>query len=188
MKLIRFGKPGQEKPGIETHDGKRWSVEAFGEDYDATFLSGDGINRLQDWWSKHQAECPEVAPEVRLGPPSALPSKIICVGLNYAAHALESGLEIPKEPVIFAKAPSSVIGPYDNIVIPKGSVKTDWEVELAIVIGKKASYVSQEDALDFVAGYVLHNDVSERAFQIERGGQWVKGKVRIHLHPWARGW
>jgi 2-keto-4-pentenoate hydratase/2-oxohepta-3-ene-1,7-dioic acid hydratase in catechol pathway len=187
MKLIRFGNPGEEKPGIETNDGKRWDVSAFGEDYNASFLDSDGINRLRDWWSVNQEKCPEIDPSTRLGPPTAIPSKLICVGLNYAAHAVESGLDIPGEPVIFAKAPSSVIGPNDNIVIPKGSVKTDWEVELAIVIGKKASYVSEKDALDYIAGYVLHNDVSEREFQIERGGQWLKGKSAdtfAPLGPW----
>jgi len=114
--------------------------------------------------------------EIRLGAPLVRPSKIVCVGLNYAQHAAESGMNVPEEPVLFFKASSAIVGPYDPIVIPKGSLKTDWEVELAVVIGRKASYVNEEDALKYVAGYVLHNDVSERDFQLERSGQWVKGK------------
>ena len=124
----------------------------------------------------NQTHCAVIDPSVRLGAPLARPSKIVCVGLNYAKHAEESGMEPPKEPVLFFKATSAIVGPNDNIIIPKGSIKTDWEVELAVVIGAKASYVSKADALSHVAGYVLHNDVSEREFQIERSGQWVKGK------------
>jgi 2-keto-4-pentenoate hydratase/2-oxohepta-3-ene-1,7-dioic acid hydratase in catechol pathway len=125
---------------------------------------------------ENASECPTIGNEVRLGTPLVRPSKIVCVGLNYAQHAAESGMGVPKEPVLFFKATSAIVGPNDDLVIPKGSVKTDWEVELAIVIGKKASYVSEENALDHVAGYVLHNDYSEREFQLEKEGQWVKGK------------
>ncbi|MFH4967454.1 fumarylacetoacetate hydrolase family protein [Gaetbulibacter sp. M240] len=176
MKLIRFGEPGKEKPGVQLANGKKLNVEAFGSDYDEGFFGHGGIENLGQWLSENQSACPEVGDEVRLGPPLTRPSKIVCVGLNYAQHAAESGMEIPKEPVLFFKSTTAIVGPYDDIIIPKGSKKTDWEVELAIVIGKKASYVEESNALDHVAGYVLHNDVSERAFQLERSGQWVKGK------------
>jgi len=176
MKLIRFGTLQNEKPGVQLQDGTRLDVSAFGSDYDETFFGTDGIEKLSQWLKQHQDSCPVVASDVRLGAPLARPSKIVCVGLNYAKHAEESGMAPPKEPVLFFKASSAITGPFDPIRIPKGSTKTDWEVELALVIGKKASYVSEKEALNHVAGYVLHNDVSERAFQLERSGQWVKGK------------
>lgn len=176
MKLIRFGTPQNEKPGVQLQDGTRLDVSAFGSDYDETFFGTEGIEKLSQWLEQHQDSCPVVARDVRLGAPLARPSKIVCVGLNYAKHAEESGMAPPEEPVLFFKASSAITGPFDPIRIPKGSTKTDWEVELALVIGKKASYVSEKEALNHVAGYVLHNDVSERAFQLERSGQWVKGK------------
>jgi len=176
MKLIRFGKRDTEKPGVLLEDGTRLDVSAFGSDFDESFFGNEGPSKLEEWLKKNQANCPKVADEIRWGSPLCRPSKLVCVGLNYAKHAEESGMEAPKEPVLFFKATSAIVGPYDPIVIPKGSQKTDWEVELAVVIGKKASYVSEEEALNHVAGYVLHNDVSERAFQLERSGQWVKGK------------
>ncbi|SHJ37867.1 2-keto-4-pentenoate hydratase/2-oxohepta-3-ene-1,7-dioic acid hydratase (catechol pathway) [Arenibacter nanhaiticus] len=176
MKLIRFGAVGSEKPGVQLEDGKRLDVSAFGQDYTEDFFGGDGLERLKNWLADNAGTCPVVDSGVRLGAPLVRPSKIVCVGLNYAKHAAESGMAVPKEPVLFFKATSAIVGPNDDLIIPKGSEKTDWEVELAIVIGKKASYVSEENALDHVAGYVLHNDYSERAFQIEREGQWVKGK------------
>ncbi len=176
MKLIRFGETGKEKPGVQLEDGTRLDVSAFGQDYDENFFGNEGIAKLQDWLASHQSECPKVGGDVRLGPPMTRPSKLVCVGLNYAKHAAESGMDIPKEPVLFFKATSAIVGPNDDLIIPKGSKKTDWEVELAVVIGKKASYVSEADAMDHIAGYVLHNDYSEREFQIERSGQWVKGK------------
>lgn len=176
MKLIRFGAEGQEKPGVQLADGKKIDVSAFGTDYNEEFFGNNGIEKLGKWLETNSDSCPEIGGDVRLGAPLTRPSKIVCVGLNYAMHAAESGMDIPKEPVLFFKATSSIVGPNDDIIIPKGSTKTDWEVELAIVIGKKASYVEEADALDHVAGYVLHNDVSERAFQLERSGQWVKGK------------
>jgi len=176
MKLIRFGKLNREKPGVLLEDGTRLDVSAFGSDFDESFFGTEGPSKLSDWLKKNQATCPKIAEEIRWGSPLCRPSKLVCVGLNYAKHAEESGMEAPKEPVLFFKATSAIVGPYDPIVIPKGSQKTDWEVELAIVIGKKASYVTEEEALNHVAGYVLHNDVSERAFQLERSGQWVKGK------------
>lgn len=175
MKLIRFGEAGHELPGIEMENGIRVNVSAFGEDYDKHFLGSDGRARLSKWL-KHARNIPEVSPEIRLGPPLKRPSKIVCVGLNYAKHAIESGMEIPSEPVLFFKSTSAIVGPNDDLVIPPGSEKTDWEVELAVVIGRRATYVKEEDAMDHVAGYVLHNDYSERAFQLEQGGQWVKGK------------
>ena len=176
MKLIRFGTPQNEKPGVQLQDGTRLDVSAFGSDYDETFFGTKGIEKLSQWLEQHQDSCPVVASDVRLGAPLARPSKIVCVGLNYAKHAEESGMAPPEEPVLFFKASSAITGPFDPIRIPKGSTKTDWEVELALVIGKKASYVSEKEALNHVAGYVLHNDVSERSFQLERSGQWVKGK------------
>lgn len=176
MKLIRFGTLQNEKPGVQLQDGTRLDVSAFGSDYDETFFGTEGIEKLSQWLEQHQDSCPVVASDVRLGAPLARPSKIVCVGLNYAKHAEESGMAPPEEPVLFFKASSAITGPFDPIRIPKGSTKTDWEVELALVIGKKASYVSEQEALNHVAGYVLHNDVSERAFQLERSGQWVKGK------------
>lgn len=176
MKLIRFGNPGQEKPGLLLDDGRRIDASGFGRDYDEAFFGGDGLERLAEWAAANSATAPLVDDSVRLGPPLTRPSKIVCIGLNYADHAKESGAEIPKEPILFFKATSAIVGPNDPIVIPKHSVKTDWEVELAFVIGKKASYVTEEKALEHIAGYVLHNDYSEREWQLERGGQWVKGK------------
>jgi 2-keto-4-pentenoate hydratase/2-oxohepta-3-ene-1,7-dioic acid hydratase in catechol pathway len=176
MKLIRFGKINEEKPGVLLVDGIRLDVSAFVQDYDEAFFGSNGIDKLRLWLDNNQENCPKVGDDVRLGPPLSRPSKIVCVGLNYAKHAAESGMDIPEEPVLFFKASSAIVGPNDPIIIPKNSEKTDWEVELAVVIGKKASYVSEADALNHVAGYVLHNDVSERAFQLERSGQWVKGK------------
>ena len=176
MKLIRFGAINEEKPGVLLADGTKIDVSAFGQDYDEAFFGSTGINKLQAWLGANQNNCPVIGDDVRVGPPLSRPSKIVCVGLNYAKHAAESGMDIPEEPVLFFKASSAIVGPFDPIVIPKGSEKTDWEVELAVVIGQKASYVSESEALNHVAGYVLHNDVSERAFQLERSGQWVKGK------------
>jgi len=176
MKLIRFGALGKEKPGVQLQEGTRLDVSRFIQDYDEAFFGTGGIEKLKVWLEKNKDHCPKVPDTVRLGAPMARPSKIICVGLNYAKHAEESGMEPPKEPVLFFKASSAIVGPYDDIRLPKGSTKTDWEVELAIVVGNKASYVSESEALTHVAGYVLHNDVSERAFQIERSGQWAKGK------------
>ena len=176
MKLIRFGAINDEKPGIITSDGTRRDISAFGSDYDEAFFRGNGIQKLRDWLENNLNICPIIGKSIRLGSPLVRPSKIVCVGLNYAMHAEESGMDIPEEPILFFKASSAIVGPYDSIVIPKGSKKTDWEVELAVIIGKKASYVSEIDAMDHVFGYVLHNDVSERAYQLERSGQWVKGK------------
>lgn len=176
MKLIRYGILGKEKPGVQLHDGTRIDISGFGEDFDENFFGTEGIERLQKWLESNQSYCKKIPNDVRLGQPLVRPSKIVCVGLNYAKHAAESGMASPKEPVIFFKATSAMVGPNDDVIIPKNSEKTDWEVELAIVIGKRASYVSEADAFEHIAGYVLHNDYSERAFQIEKEGQWCKGK------------
>ena len=176
MKLIRFGEVGKEKPGIILANGTKINVSDFGSDYDEFFFGNNGLQRLKDWLKINKENCPVIDKSIRLGVPLVRPSKIVCVGLNYTKHAEESGMEIPKEPVLFFKATSALSGPFDKIIIPKNSKKTDWEVELAIIIGKKASYITKEEALGHVAGYVLHNDVSEREFQLERSGQWVKGK------------
>lgn len=176
MKLIRVGSPGFEKNGIETDDGRRLDVSSFGEDFDEAFFGSNGIQRLKSWLLENQSSIDEFPKSGRYGCPMGRPSKIVCVGLNYRAHALESGMDIPEEPVLFFKATTAICGPNDSVKIPEGSSKTDWEVELGVVIGKEARSVSVESALDYVAGYVLHNDYSERDFQLERGGQWVKGK------------
>ena len=175
MKLIRFGEAGHEKPGVIIGD-KKLAVTSFTEDYNEAFFETGGLARLADFTSKNESSLQEIPAGVRLGSPVCRPSKIICIGLNYADHAKESNMQLPAEPIIFFKSTTTLVGPNDDLVIPKTSVKTDWEVELAVVIGKKTSYVSEEDALDYVAGYCLTNDYSERAFQLERGGQWVKGK------------
>lgn len=187
MKLIRFGSAGSEKPGVITSNGQWLDVSSFVTDFDEAFFATEGINRLQDWLVHNASTCPVVDQSVRLGSPLARPSKIICIGLNYVDHAKESNMAVPAEPIVFFKSTTAIVGPNDDLVIPRGSEKTDWEVELAVVIGKKASYVTKEDALDYVAGYVLHTDYSERAFQLERGGQWVKGKscdTFAPLGPW----
>lgn len=175
MKLFRFGNPGTEKPGV-LHNEQKLDVSAFGEDFNEAFFTNDGLNRLEKWLDEHMGDCPHVSDQERLAPPIHKPGKIVCIGLNYKDHAAESNMPLPTEPIIFFKATSSIVGPNDDLIIPKGSEKTDWEVELGIVIGKKANYISEADAMDYVAGYVLHNDYSERAFQLERSGQWVKGK------------
>ena len=176
MKLIRFGNPGQEKPGVQLADGTRIDVSAFGADYDERFFGGGSLTALAKWIDAKAASCPRVAPGTRLGAPLTRPSKIICIGLNFRDHAAESGMDLPKEPVLFFKSTTALCGPDDPLIMPRGATKVDWEVELAIVIGHTARYVPLEDAMNYIAGYALHNDYSERAFQLERGGQWVKGK------------
>lgn len=175
MKLIRWGKNGQEKTGVLIDD-KKYDTSAFGEDYNEAFFENNGLERLATFLESNHGKLPLIADDQRLGSPVARPSKILCIGLNYAKHAAESNMAIPAEPILFMKSTTSLSGPFDPIIIPKDSVKSDWEVELAFVIGKKASYVSEADAMDYVAGYVLHNDVSEREWQLERGGTWDKGK------------
>jgi 2-keto-4-pentenoate hydratase/2-oxohepta-3-ene-1,7-dioic acid hydratase in catechol pathway len=183
MKLLRFGEFEKEKPGVELIDGKRIDVSTFGEDFNEVFFANDGLTRLAKWVEQEKGNCPEISSTARIGSCVARPSKIVCIGLNYAKHAVEAGMEAPSEPVVFFKSTTALCGPYDNLILPRNSVKTDWEVELAIVIGKKASYVNEDEALDYVAGYALHNDYSEREFQLERGGQWVKGKSNDTFAP-----
>jgi len=180
MKLIRFGEIGQEKPGVIINE-EYFDVSGLVVDYNEEFFAGDGINQLQE--AIKTAALVKVDKNVRLGAALARPSKIICIGLNYKDHAAETNAAIPSEPIVFFKATSAIVGPNDDLEIPKNSKKTDWEVELAIVIGKKAKYISEADAYEHVAGYVLHNDYSEREFQLERNGQWVKGKSADTFAP-----
>jgi 2,4-diketo-3-deoxy-L-fuconate hydrolase len=175
MKLIRWGSLGKEKPGVIIND-LWYDCSAFGGDYDEYFFENNGLERLEEFVKANAGKLIPVEQQERLAAPIGRPSKIVCIGLNYVDHAQEMKLDIPVEPIIFIKSTSSMIGPFDNVMIPRNSVKTDWEVELAVVIGKKASYVEEASALEYVAGYVLHNDVSEREFQMERGGTWDKGK------------
>ena len=176
MKLFRFEKSGAVGLGMVDQKGKNIDISASGMDLTEHFFETNGIEKLAAWISTNGDSCSEIAGEINYLSCIGRPSKIICVGLNYAKHARESGMDVPKEPVLFFKSTSALVGPNHPVIIPKGSLKTDWEVELAVVIGKKASYVSEEDAMEYIAGYCLHNDYSERAFQLERGGQWVKGK------------
>jgi len=183
MKLIRFGEAGLEKPGVLLDDGTRLDISGFGADYDEDFFSSNGLSRLRVWLERHASSVPRVADSVRLGPPIRRPSKIVCIGLNFRDHAAESKMDPPKEPVIFFKSTSSLVGPNDPLKIPRNAQKVDWEVEFAFVMEKAATYLSEDQALDHVAGFVLHNDYSERSFQLERGGQWVKGKSADTFAP-----
>lgn len=172
MKLIRFGNPENEKPGILVNE-KRYDVSAYIEDYNEKFFANNGLETLANLDINN---LPLVDENIRWAPAISRPSKLICVGLNYKDHADETNAPYPTEPVLFFKSTTAIVGPNDDVVIPKNSKKTDWEVELAIVIGKKASYIAEQEAYDYIAGYVLHNDYSEREFQLERNGQWCKGK------------
>ncbi|HEV2558501.1 MAG TPA: fumarylacetoacetate hydrolase family protein [Microvirga sp.] len=173
MKLVRFGQPGSEKPGLVDAEGRVRDASGLVPDVTGAMLAAGGLARLQD---VDPATLP-LAPEgARLGPCVGFVRNFIAIGLNYADHAAETGAAIPAEPIVFNKAPSCIVGPNDDVIIPRGSLKTDWEVELAIVIGERASYVGANEALDFVAGYCVCNDVSEREYQLERGGTWTKGK------------
>ncbi len=183
MRLIRFGGKGKEKPGIEGRNGEHFDASDVGEDFDGKFFESSGIERLELWADGKSLR--KVAPGSRLGPPICTPSKIVCVGLNYKAHAEETSTPLPAEPVLFMKATSSYSGPYDGIIIPRNSEKTDYEVELAVVIGRRTSYVEENDAENYIAGYGLFNDVSERDFQARRAGQWVKGKSADSFGPFG---
>ncbi len=186
MKLLRYGPAGREQPGILL-DNQAYGVPGFGQDYDEAFFAGDGLARLAAFVQANAGSLPPLTAGERLGPPVARPSKIVCIGLNYADHARETNATPPAEPIIFLKSTTALVGPNDAIVIPRNSVKTDWEVELAVVIGRRASYVEEADAHEYIAGYALHNDVSEREFQLERGGTWDKGKGNdtfAPLGPW----
>ncbi|HEV8254390.1 MAG TPA: fumarylacetoacetate hydrolase family protein [Vicinamibacteria bacterium] len=183
MKLIRYGPAGGEKPGVQLEDGTRIDASGFGSDYDEAFFARGGLNELTAWVARNAAASRRVEASARLGPPIARPSKIICIGLNFRDHAAETGAALPAEPVIFFKSTTALVGPNDDLVIPRGGNKVDWEVELAVVMGMRASYVPKERALEHVAGYALHNDYSERGFQLDRGGQWVKGKSADTFAP-----
>jgi len=183
MKLIRFGKSGAETPGVLLNDGTRLDTSGFAADYDEHFFADAGLDGLREWLKSNSTSAPRVSNSVRLGPPVSRPSKIVCIGLNFRDHAAESKMDPPKEPVIFFKSTTSLVGPNDDLKIPRNAEKVDWEVELAIVIEKKATYISEYEALDHVAGFALHNDYSERSFQLERGGQWVKGKSADTFAP-----
>ena len=183
MKLIRTGPAGLETPGVLLADGTRIDVSAVTRDFDEAFFTADGLFELQRWLAEHAAKATRLDPGARLGSPTARPSKIVCIGLNFRDHAAESGMPLPAEPVIFFKSTTALCGPFDDVVIPRGGTKLDWEVELAVVIGRRASYVDRDHALAHVAGYALHNDYSERSFQLERGGQWVKGKSADTFAP-----
>ena len=173
MKLVRFGEPGHEKPGMIDASGAIRDLSAIVKDIDGSTLGDESLARLR---AVNPDTLPKVAGTPRFGPPVADSGKFIAIGLNYSDHAKESNMPIPKEPVVFNKATSCIVGPNDTVVLPKGSVKGDWEVELAFVIGKTAKSVSEAEALDYVAGYMICNDVSEREWQLERGQTWDKGK------------
>ena len=174
MRLLRVGEPGAERPAVES-DGRWLDAGSVTHDFDGRFFAGDGIARLRS--ALEGGQLPELPRDgVRIGAPLATPGKVVCIGLNYRDHAAETGADVPAEPVVFMKDPSTVIGPNDQVLVPRGSQKTDWEVELGVVIGTKARYVEKADALKYVAGYCVVNDVSEREYQLERGGTWDKGK------------
>jgi 2-keto-4-pentenoate hydratase/2-oxohepta-3-ene-1,7-dioic acid hydratase in catechol pathway len=185
MKLLRYGPAGQEKPGILDKDGKIRDLSGVVRDIDGSTLSPSSLARLK---GIDPASLPLVGGNPRIGPCVGNPSKVLAIGLNYRLHAQEAGMPIPGEPIFFLKATSSICGPDDNVIIPKGSEKMDYEIELAIVIGQTAKYVSEKDAKNYIAGYCVVNDVSERAYQMERGGQWTKGKscdTFCPMGPWV---
>lgn len=175
MKLIRFREGKKVRPGVIIND-HFFDASSFGEDYDEHFFENDGLSRLEKFISQNKEQLRELPTDVQLDSPITRPSKIVCIGLNYIDHAKETNATPPTEPVIFMKSTTALCGPFDDVILPKGSKKTDWEVELAVVIGKKASYVEEAEAMEYVAGYCLHNDISEREFQLEKGGTWDKGK------------
>jgi 2-keto-4-pentenoate hydratase/2-oxohepta-3-ene-1,7-dioic acid hydratase in catechol pathway len=184
MRLIRFGPRKQEKPGILDADGRRRDLSVHFSQWNAEFFAGAGIKHLAEVLKRDGDALPIVSDDVRWGAPIAHPGKVVCIGLNYSDHAAESGMPIPEEPIIFLKASNTVVGPYDDVLIPRGSKKTDWEVELGVIIGREARYLdSPETAAQHIAGYAISHDVSERAFQLERGGQWTKGKSCDTFNP-----
>jgi 2-keto-4-pentenoate hydratase/2-oxohepta-3-ene-1,7-dioic acid hydratase in catechol pathway len=184
MKLFKYGRAGKEKCGVVIN-GELFSAARLVKDYDEKFFEKGGLEKLQAEILRGSDRLSKIPnPEkIRFGAPIARPSKIVCIGLNYAKHAAESGMQVPSEPVVFFKSTTALCGPNDDLIIPRNSKKTDWEVELAVIIGKKASYVEETHAMEYVAGYALHNDYSEREFQLERGGQWVKGKSNDTFAP-----
>jgi 2,4-diketo-3-deoxy-L-fuconate hydrolase len=176
VRLFRFGARDRERPGLVDDAGTLRDVSALSDDFGERFFRSGGLERLRSLSPATIATCPVVPPAERLGPCIRRPCKIVCVGRNYRAHAAETGAELPSEPVLFMKAPSALSGPFDSVVLPPGASKTDWEVELGVVIGRDARHVSREHAHEYVAGYTLVNDYTERGFQRDRGGQWTKGK------------
>jgi 2,4-didehydro-3-deoxy-L-rhamnonate hydrolase len=183
MKLFRFGPQGKERPGVLLSQGNGVDVSGFGSDYNEAFFAEDGVNSLNRWLKENTSKLPKVDSSIRLGSPISRPSKIVCIGHNYRDHVAECRAQIPKEPVVFLKSTTAMCGPNDDVVIPRHGIKLDWEAELAVIIGKRASYVPREKSLECVAGYTLFNDYSERSFQLERGGQWVKGKSADTFAP-----
>jgi 2,4-didehydro-3-deoxy-L-rhamnonate hydrolase len=184
MQLIRFGLCGQERPGLIDAQGNRRDCSRYALDFDRVFFDAGGLERLRRLSDADIAALPLVAPDVRWGAPIARPGKVVCIGLNYADHAAETGMTPPSEPIVFLKATTAIVGPYDDVLIPRKSLKTDWEVELGVIIGKTARYVaSEKDAADYIAGFCISNDISEREFQFERGGQWTKGKSCDTFNP-----
>jgi 2,4-diketo-3-deoxy-L-fuconate hydrolase len=182
MRLIRFGQPGAEKPGVIIGETRK-DLSGFFSDWDRAFFRNNGLAKLAEI-VKDPASLPDVPADERLGAPVARPGKVICIGLNYSDHAKESGMAIPEEPIVFQKGANTVVGPNDHIIIPRRSEKTDWEVELGVVIGTDARYLdSPSDSHQYIAGYCISHDVSERAFQLERGGQWTKGKSCDNFNP-----
>jgi len=182
VKLIRHGRSGAEKPGIMALDGTMRDLSSYVRDIDGAILNPDGLSELA---AIDPTTLPKIPEGTRLGPPVSNVSKIVAIGLNYSDHAREAGMPIPDEPIVFMKAPSSICGPFDNVILPRGSEKSDWEVELGVLIGTRAQYVNPSDAIQYIAGYCVANDISERHFQLERSGQWVKGKSADTFCPFG---
>ncbi|WP_433975707.1 fumarylacetoacetate hydrolase family protein [Tunturiibacter lichenicola] len=184
MKLARFGPIGRERPGVVTDSNDRLDLSEYFQDWNAAFFASEGIERVNQVVSEQISYLPRVDSSMRIGAPIARPGKVICIGLNYSDHAEESGMPIPAEPIVFLKASNTVVGPYDDVLIPRGSQKTDWEVELGVVIARETRYLtSAEESLSHIAGFTVSHDVSEREFQLERGGQWTKGKSCDTFNP-----
>lgn len=182
-KMFRFGQRGKERPGVELPDGTRLDISAFGEDYSPAFFHNDGLSRLVNWLKINAGNCPVVDADERIASCITGPGKIIAAGINYRTHADEAAYPVPVEPVLFLKATSSLSGPFDDIPVPVGSIKLDWECELAVVIGKAGRYIAEENAYNYIAGYTVVNDVSERTYQLEGTGQWTKGKSFDNFCP-----
>ena len=183
MRLMRIGQPGDERPAVGAHEKSYIDVSDVVSDFDEAFFAAGGIDRLRDVVATRKAQAKPLD-DLRIGPPIARPHQILCVGLNYRDHAAETGQEVPDEPILFTKSPNTLVGPFDDVRMPRGSTKMDWEVELGIVIGRRARYLADvEEAREAIAGFVLVNDVSERAFQLERSGQWLKGKSAETFNP-----
>ena len=185
MKLMRIGPAGAERPAVRIDDQHYVDVSDTVRDFDASFFASDGIERLRPLVAaREESGLVSEFADARIGAPIARPHQILCIGLNFSDHAAETGQAVPSEPILFTKSPNTLVGPHDDVRIPRGSTKTDWEVELGVVIGRRTSYLdSPDDARDAIAGYVVVNDVSERAFQMERGGQWSKGKSAETFNP-----